>query len=603
MHQDVYTLRMLLVALGLLAGFVAVTGRLFEIQISRHEELYEKAKVTYTASATTEGPRGQILDAHANVLAGNMACKDVFAEPRRFEKQRLVLAGFLSRRLGMPRVALTEKFDSAFRRNRPAVEVVLQRGMDIKAAADLQRDLERMRIQGIFFRDSYQRHYPKDRLLANLIGFTDANGAGVCGIEKMQDARLRGTASRAVFERDRRGNAITFTPSTIATPQEGASVYLTIDEAIQQIVETELAAMMAVHQPKAAYAVMANPKTGAILAMAQLPTFNPNERKEMDPISWQNHAIVDGFEPGSIMKCVPITGALDAGVVTLDTIIDCANGLWVFHGKTLRDSGHRYGLLRVWQIVQKSSNIGTAKIAVQMGEKRLYDTLAAFGFGKQTGIGLEDEASGIFRPLAKWDGLSISRFPIGQGILVTPLQMVQAYCALANHGEMPQLTVIDHVQAPQPEIAEATPPRMKGRVASEEAVHQIIQAMTLVTQEGGTAPKAAVEGYEVAGKTGTAQKWLPDEKQYSSKKYVSSFIGFVPADDAAFVLLVVADEPTRNGYYGGTVAAPVFSRIAEKTLRYLQVAPVRSGPRPVTSSATTLSGSESDDLPATEIIP
>lgn len=602
MHQDIYKLRMLVVALGLLAGFAALTVRLCQIQISRHEELYTKAKAKYTASTTTQGPRGLILDTHGNLLAGNLACKDVLAEPRRFAKNASVLSSFLGRRLGIPRQVLSEKFDAALKGPKPQVEVVVQRGLDMKDAAELGRDLDKMRIRGIFFRDSYRRYYPKDRLLANVIGFTDVDGNGVCGIEKMQEARLRGTAAKAVYEHDRRGSPITFAEGTIARPQDGASIHLTIDEAIQQIVETELAKMMEAHQPKAGYAVMANPRTGAILAMAQSPTFNPNDRRKMDLSSWQNHAVVDGFEPGSIMKCVPITGALDAGVVTLDRVFFCENGLWMFHGRTLRDSGHRYGNLPVWQIVQKSSNIGTAKIAVEMGEKRLYDTLAAFGFGKPTGIGLDDEASGIFRPLARWDALSISRFPIGQGILVTPLQMIQAYCALANRGEMPQLTVIDRIEEPGTGVVEATPPRSKGRVASEEAVHQIIQAMKLVTQEGGTAPKAAVEGYEVAGKTGTSQKWLPEEKQYSSSKYIASFIGFVPADDPAFVLIVVADEPTK-GYYGGTVAAPVFSRIAERTLRYLSVAPAKPGPRPLTPRPSAISGSGTDELPATEIIP
>jgi cell division protein FtsI/penicillin-binding protein 2 len=271
---------------------------------------------------------------------------------------------------------------------------------------------------------------------------------------------------------------------------------------------------------------------------------------------------------------------LDAGIVTLDSAFDCEDGLWFYRGRSLRDSGHRYGVLRVWEIIQKSSNIGTAKIALLMGERRVFDTLTNFGFGKPTGLGLEGEAPGIFRPLEKWDALSISRFPIGQGILVTPLQMLQAYCTLANGGLMRQLRVIDRLVDPVSGRADVYPNLAKWRVVREDAVQKIVQALKLVAREGGTAPKAAVPGYDVAGKTGTAQKVI--DGQYSTTKFVASFIGFVPADDPAFVLLVAADEPDpKRGYYGGTVAAPTFSRIAEKTLRYLQIAPLIPNPRPM----------------------
>lgn len=574
MHRESYTPRLVLVALSLVGGFAVLGYRLYGIQVLRHEELYEKAKAKYTASSTQSGQRGLILDVHGRLLAGNMACRDVLAEPRLFRKEAPVLVQFLSRRLGVPRDALAEKFALAYREDKPLVEVVLCRGLDMKKAQDLEADLQKMKVKGIRFVDSYRRYYPKQALLANLIGFVDSSGVGVAGVEKMQDARLQPGTARSTFERDRKGTPIPNTLATDGQPHDGASVYLTIDESIQQIVETELRAMVETFQPRAAYGLMANPRTGAILAMAQYPTFNPNDRREMDPEAWQNRMLVEGFEPGSIMKAVPICGAFDYGVVSPGDRFFCENGMWWFHGRSLRDSGHRYQWLNVREIVQKSSNIGTAKIAVErLGEKRLFQIFTRFGFGKPTGIGLENEATGIFRPLARWDGLSISRFPIGQGILVTPLQMVQAYCALANHGDMYQLHFIDRTGDRGVNVWEFTQPRLKAHVARPEAVAHIVSALTLVCQEGGTAPKAAVEGYEVAGKTGTAQKVV--DGQYSYNKYVASFIGFVPADDPAFVLLVVADEPSKGGYYGGTVAAPAFSRIAEQTLRYLQVAPAK----------------------------
>ncbi len=594
MHQDVFRPRLLVVALLLTIGFAALVRQLYWIQIERHGELLEKAKEKYTTSATVHGERGLIFDVHGNLLAGNLACYDVFAEPRQFKDRIPFLLNYLSRRLDVPRRALGEKFAFALRPGKPLTEVVLFRGLEIKQGKDIESDLNRLGIRGIRFVDSDRRYCPKNSLLANLVGFVDGEGSGVAGIEKMQDARLQPTAETNVFERDRRGVPLPLGNGIERKPHNGANVYLTIDEAVQQIVESELKVMVDAFLPRAAYAVMVNPKTGAILAMAQYPTFNPNKHPRPNPDCWRNRILTEGFEPGSIMKAVPITAALDEGIVTLDTTMNCENGSWFYSGRSLRDSGHRYGTLAVRNIVQKSSNIGTAKIALMMGQQRVYDTIQRFGFGQVTGIGLAGEAPGIFRSLKKWDGLSLTRFPIGQGILVTPLQMVQAYSALANRGLMYQLTVIDRIENPESGICEVNRPRLKCRVAGEKAILDITSALKLVTLEGGTALRAAVPGYEVAGKTGTAQK--AGIGGYSHSQYVSSFIGFVPADDAAFVLLVTADEPSKGGYYGGTVAAPTFSRIAEKTLRYMQVAPAKAGTAPMTPAPEIM---PNEDMPPT----
>jgi cell division protein FtsI/penicillin-binding protein 2 len=433
MHREAYAPRLILVGLMLLGAFAVLGYQLYGIQVRRHDELYEKAKVKYTASSTRTGRRGQVLDVQGHLLAGNLACRDVLAEPRRFKEEAPVLVQFLSRRLGLPTEALAAKFALAYSAERPLVEVVLHRGLDMKEAQQLQEDLRQMKIKGIRFVDSSRRYYPKQTLLANVLGFVDSGGLGVSGVEKMMDAELQPTRSVTVFERDRKGVPI---PSSVATdeePRNGKDIYLTIDETIQQLVETELRHLAETFQPRAAYGIMADPRTGAILAMAQYPTFNPNDRRQMDPAAWQNRMLVEGFEPGSIMKSVAIAGALDYGVVSLNDRFFCENGMWWFHGRSLRDSGHRYGWLTVREIVQKSSNIGTAKIAVErLGERRLYQVFHRFGFGRPTGIGLDNEAPGIFRPLERWDGLSITRFPIGQGILATPVQMVQAYCTRAT---------------------------------------------------------------------------------------------------------------------------------------------------------------------------
>jgi cell division protein FtsI/penicillin-binding protein 2 len=554
----------------MLVGFGAVAVHLYHLQIARHPELLSKARVKYTASRTEDGQRGQVYDVHGNLLAGNMACRDVLAEPRRFDLEQAEVIAILNRELGVPARVLRGRFGM----NR--VEVPVKNGVEIEAAERLAA----LELKGIRFVDTYRRTYPKGRLAAHLIGFLGPDEKGVTGVEQLMDQRLQPISGKAVFERDRKGYRLANERQEELRARDGANVFLTIDEPIQNIVEEELAAMVAKHQPKAAYAVMVNPRTGAIMAAAQYPGFDPNERseEEMAGGNWQNRILTHGFEPGSIMKCVSIAGAIDYGVVNLGTVFDCEDGYWFFCGRPLRDSGHNYGQLRVWQIVQKSSNIGTAKIAIEMGEKRLYQTLKRFGFGEPTGIGFDNEAPGIYRSLAKWDGLSISRFPIGQGILVTPLQMCQAYAALANDGVMMQLHLIDRIQDSESGLSEVTVPQVKRVAVRPATARQMVAAMRTVTREDGTARRAAVDGYEVAGKTGTAQKFV--NGTYQSRKYVSSFIGFVPAENPAFVLLVVADEPSENGYYGGTVAAPVFSRISEKTLRYLQVAPATREERP-----------------------
>ena len=562
MQRGVYVVRIVIVGLLFLLAFGGLASHLFELQIKRHEELYGKAREKYTSRRVESGGRGCIFDVNGNLLAGNLACFDVLAEPRRFKQDRDYMAEFLAKWFDASESVLSRRFAS----NR--VEVVVKREVERQLASDFPR----AELPGIRFVETERRYYPKDRLAANILGFLGPDGRGATGLEQICDQYLQPMQDTEVYQRDRRGRLLLNGIEREALPRNGAHVYLTIDEFIQNTVEEELLKMAAHHRPEAAYAIMADPQTGAIMAMAQFPTFNPNHRDTVTPEQWRNRIVGDGFEPGSIMKAVAIAGALDYGVVTLADPIDCEDGYWTFCGKPLRDSGHSYGELRVWEVIQKSSNIGTAKISIAMGERRLYQVLRRFGFGRPTGVEFPGEAPGIFHDLRNWNGLSVSRLCIGQGILVTPLQMVQAYCALANGGIMPQLHIIDRIAYPDTGEVEVNEPKAKGRVLRAESASAMAAALKTVTTSDGTARRAAVDGVEVAGKTGTAQKVV--DGQYSRSEHVSSFIGFVPANDPKFVLFVVADNPRRNGYYGGTVAGPVFSRIAEKTLKYLQAAPI-----------------------------
>ncbi len=569
MQRAVFAIRIAFLATGVCAASGVLMVHFYHLQVERHAEFAKKVDRLVTSSRKERGRRGCIYDCHGNLLAGNLACRDILAEPRRIQNVAAAVQ-LLCAELGVPRKLLWSRMNQAL--HGPRVEIVVKRGVPL----DIADRIKGYHIRGLRFVDTYKREYPKKKLAANLIGFASNAGGrlvGLSGIEQMYDGRLRPLDGERVYLKDRTGRPIQRRALLERRPLDGADIYLTIDEPIQHIVETELDRLMAEFAPKAAYAVMVNPKTGSVLAMAQRPSFDPNHIRPTDKPWLQNRVLTDGFEPGSVMKGPSVAGALDYGVVTLDTVFDCEDGCWFYAGRPLHDSGHRFGLLTVRQIIQKSSNIGAAKIALAMGRARLYQTLFRFGFGRPTNIGLPGEAPGIFRPLDRWDGLSITRFPIGQGILVTPLQLVQAYSAIANGGIMMQIHVLSRIHSSATGITEVYQPAVKCRVIRASAARAITQALKLVTQEGGTAPKAAVEGYLTAGKTGTAQKVI--HGRYSHSAYVSSFIGFVPADDPAFVLLVVADTPSRGGHYGGTVAAPSFRRIALQTLRYLDIAPAR----------------------------
>ena len=548
-----------------------VLGRLLGVPSPELEHIYAEATRESRFPEQVVVKRGVALGTAARLRT----CRDVVVRPRSLARADIPhVACTLAEELGVHAGGLQRKLFACRREEDSGASVTVARGISLARVERLrQYRFAGLRfphsLRGLRLVDSSRRYYPKGRLLAHLVGFVNSDGQGVAGIEQLKNARLEPTWGERVYERDPQGKQIQDGALSAEAPRDGANVYLTIDEPIQHIVEDELAYMVERFAPKAAYAIMANPKTGAVMAIAQRPTFDPNRIRPEDSPNLENRLLLTGFEPGSVMKPIAVCGAFDFNVANLDSVYDCENGYWPAY--RLHDC-HEFGLLTVREIIEKSSNIGTAKIATEMGKGRLYQVLRRFGFGRPTGIGFPEEAPGIYRRLRAWDGLSISRFPIGQGILVTPLQMVSAYCAVANGGVMMQLYVVDRVEHSDAELIEVTTPGIRSRAGLPSSARAVVSALKLVTKEDGTAPKAAVEGYEVAGKTGTAQKC--ERGVYSHTKFVSSFVGFVPADDPAFVLMVIADEPDRKkGYYGGTVAAPTFSRIAAQALRYLEIAP------------------------------
>ncbi len=555
--------------------FIFLGVHLYFLQIEQHDEYYSKARKKYTAVKRIKGTRGEIYDMFGNLFVGNAPSVDLRADPNLIgdESECKRVARVFSVKLGIPYSKLYERLAKKEVKGKEIHEVVIKNEIPLDLANSLKSEVKNKNIKGVFFFDSVKRYYPKDQMLSNVLGFVNADDVDivpVSGLESAYNSVLSpGKPNLSVYERARDGIPLTYGNNRIGDEKIGGNLYLTIQEPIQAIVEEELDAMVEKWKPKTAYAVMVDPKTGSILAMGQRPTFNPNDRSSLNGNDWQNKIVTEGFEPGSIMKSLVVAKALDLGIVTPNKIFNCENGAWFYAGKTLKDT-HRYGLLTVTGIIQKSSNIGTAKIAVEMGKDNLYNLFVKYGFGQESGLPFHPEATGILRKYSKWDALSITRFPIGQGVLTTPLQIVSAYTALANNGERMKLRIIDKIEDQETEYVYNFPIKSGGRIFSQKAAKEIVEMMKMVTEAGGTATKASVPGYYTAGKTGTAQKWVNGE--YSHSKFVGSFVGFVPADDPAFLLLVAVDEPN-GAYYGSTVAAPHFSNIAKKTLRYMDIPP------------------------------
>ncbi len=446
------------------------------------------------------------------------------------------------------------------------------------------------------------RFYPNKNLASHVVGYTQEHEqffnktavfdlVGVYGIEKEFEKQLSGSVGWRLTERDNRNREITVFREQDLEARPGLSVVLTIDVVIQNIVEQQLVEAMRKYNPQSVQCVVSRPQTGEILAMATLPNFDPNAPgANMDHL--RNRVIADMIEPGSTFKVVAVSGALNEGLVTLNDTFDCEHGNWFYAGKILHDTHGGHGTLSVEDIIAKSSNIGTAKIAIYKLEKeRLYKYIRAFGFGTKTGIPLLGEVGGWVHPLPYWekDKVLISRVPIGQSITVTPLQLIMAYGAIANGGRLMRPMLVNRLKDSTGEVFAQYHPEVVRQVISEQASRQIITAMKKVVTKDGTAVKAALEHYNVAGKTGTA--WKTENKVYVRGKYVASFVGFFPADEPEVCIAVVLDEPDpKIAYYGGQTTAPIFQKIAEEVASYLQLKPDRIIPSPETMAGGRADG-------------
>jgi cell division protein FtsI (penicillin-binding protein 3) len=427
-----------------------------------------------------------------------------------------------------------------------------------------------MKWEGIGFRREPRRFYPQREIAAQVLGVAGMDNQGLAGIELAHDRDLWRDAVWFVADKDALGNDLFISGPPLDALREGDELRLTLDEVIQHIAQEELGRGVQDAGAAGGSIVVLDPRVGDVLAMANVPFFNPNETGRLDQAALRNRTISDTAEPGSIMKSFLIAAALEEKAVTPETPFYCENGAMPFQGGVLHDV-HPYGALDASGVIIKSSNIGATKIALRLGAETYHRYLKAFGFGAKTGIDLPGEVGGLLRPVARWSGRSIASVAIGQEVSVTALQLAAAFAAVVNGGELMKPRIVKGLLSPEGAEIRTFEPQKVRQVVTPATSRTAVGILARVVSEG-TGKAAAVEGYTVVGKTGTAQKYDPQLRTYSGHKYLASFIGAAPARDPRLVILVMIDEP-QGAIYGGSVSGPVFRRVAQRVLRYLNVPP------------------------------
>lgn len=549
--------RRYLMLLLLLAGFGIILFRLVTLQVLQAAELTARADRQHQKSVTLEGARGAVTDRHGKVFAMNVEVPSVFGVPASLDSASNA-AKSLSPVLRIRRDEIEKKLrqDKHF--------VWLAR----KVEPEQGRRLEQLSIDGIGMVMEGRRFYPKGPLLAHVLGFVGMDGQGLEGLERRYETQLHGEKRVTILQRDALGRTVFPKGLREQVPAPGHMMTLTIDEVIQYIAEKELEEAVVNARAKAGTIIVMEPQTGAILAMAVSPRFDPNAVASLTPDRWRNRALTDTYEPGSTMKVVVAAAALEEKVMMPGSMLFGENGRMTIANTTIHDH-EKLGWMTFAQMIQKSSNIGAAKTGMLLGEQRMYRYLQAFGFGQRTDIDLPGEVNGLLKSPREWGKRSLASISMGQEVGVTPLQMVTALSAIANDGVLMKPYVVSEVRDHKGQLVKEVMPQVKRRVVSPATAKTLTTILEGVVTNG-TGTKAAMAGFRVAGKTGTAQKVDPRTGAYSSTLSIGSFVGFVPADAPRLAMIVLIDEPQGEAW-GGVVAAPVFRRVGEQVLTYLGV--------------------------------
>ena len=558
-------LRAKLCLILLLGGFAVVVARLVTIQILDHDFWTDYVARQRESAITIHARRGNICDRNGTPLATSLAQEVLCIVPSRVESP-LGLAKILTSHVGIPAGKIADKITGAKRAGRYLF--YLKRGLDVKKADEIAA----LNLDGVEFRSESSRRYPGGSLAANLIGFANVDNEGLEGIELRLDSVLSGEPGEQIIVRDSTRREMAALAQTVSEVRDGSHIVLTIDENIQYSTEKALDDIVRRYSPESATAIVIDPKTGQVLAMAGRPTFDPNRPSTFRRENLRNRVITDLFEPGSAFKPIAAAAALERGVITAEDRIFCENGAMRFYRHTFHDV-HPMGEISFTEVMAQSSNIGMIKVVSMLTPEILHSYFKNFGFGTPTGINWPGEPAGIVHPPSNWSGLSIGSLAIGQEISVTTLQLSVAYSAIANKGRMMRPYVISQIIDANGTTKKRHAPRFVRQVIRPKTA-ETLTAMLEEAVETGTGTAAKIDGYRVAGKTGTAQKADLETGGYHRDKYVAVFAGFVPADNPIACIVVVVDSP-QGEHYGGKVAAPAFREIAKDILNYMEIPPSR----------------------------
>ena len=564
-----YIWRTTLVVVALLLVWGGLAVRLGYLHLGPNDVLRERVRKMRTVEEQILVGRGRILDRNDRLLALDLPVKNVIVEPEVVlsNGQARAVSAQLARVLGLPPAAVYARVNKPGDPYEPVARLVRE---------EVAAQVERLQLKGVYFEPQTTRYYPHGKLACHALGFSNKEGVGSAGIEQRWDAYLKGRPGYRQSERDGAKREI-YTHRTLEIdPQEGADVHLTLDLNIQYFVEKALDAAMTNLNAKAAWAIVEEVRTGAILAMASRPDYDLNDYNKTSADVRLNRAVGENFEPGSVFKVGVVAAAINEGIVSTNDLFDCENGMWFYAGRPLKDF-HPYGELDVTGILRKSSNIGAAKIAVMLGQERLHRYLKDYGLGRPTGIEVPGEESGILNPVEKWAKIDVTRIAMGHTVAVTALQMLNVLCCIGNDGFLMKSHLVRKVVDKNGVILQENKPEALARPITERTAALMRQMLAEVTRPGGTGTRAAVAGYNVAGKTGTAEKIV--DGHYVKNENVSSFVGVLPAERPEIGIIVVLDnptDPTTRLRTGGITAAPVFAQIAEPVARYLDIRPVDS---------------------------
>jgi cell division protein FtsI (penicillin-binding protein 3) len=544
-----------------------IAGRAIQLQVLQGDKLMKLGQRQHLKEWIVLPKRGAMFDRSGEPLALSMESQSVYARPHRIQDADN-LAPALAKILNLRADDVKQKITA----EKPFVWIRRQ-----VSSAEAEK-IQALNAEGVGMFYEPNRHYPQGQVAGQLIGFVGRDSEGLEGLELKYNELIRGATGSSIAERDALGRRVLVEGVEGLHIPPGSDIHLTVDNAIQHMAEKELEASISKYRAKAGVAIVVEPFTGEVLAMANYPSFDPNNYSKQSAEQRRNRAVTDSFEPGSTFKTILAAAALEEGVVGKDDLFYCEMGKYHYAGRIIHDT-HPHGWLPFSKILQVSSNIGFTKVAEKLKRDRFFKYIEKFGFGQTTGIDVPGEVSGLLREPEKWSGVDLATHAFGQGISTTPLQLVMAYAAVANGGFLMRPYVMRRATGPKGEVLLENQPHVVRRVISEKTSTLLASMLRDVTNEGGTGTMANVDGFEVAGKTGTAQKADPVNGGYAAKKRVASFVGFVPANKPRLVALVLIDEPEVN-VYGGVVAAPAFRNIAQSALRHLAVAPQKMTPLP-----------------------